>query len=122
MAHLTAAGALGRLRAVAGDEELLPGLSVHLVGGHTAGMQVVRLRTAAGHVVLASDASHFYENLAGDRPAPILHCMTGVYGAFDRIAGLADSAELIVPGHDPAVLERFPAVSGALSGRAVWIA
>ena len=73
--HLTAAGELGRLRAVAGDEELLPGLSVHLVGGHTAGMQVVRVRTSAGHVVLASDASHFYENLA-DGPAgahPALH-------------------------------------------------
>ena len=122
LAHVTAAGRLGRLRTVAGDEELLPGLSVHLVGGHTAGMQVVRLRTAIGHVVLASDASHFYENLAGDRPAPILHCMTGVYGAFDRIATLADGADLIVPGHDPAVLERFPAVSAELSGRAVWIA
>jgi hypothetical protein len=83
---------------------------------------VVRVRTAAGHAVLASDASHFYENLAADRPAPILHCMTDVYGAFDRVATLADGADLIVPGHDPAVLERHPAVSGELSGRAVWIA
>lgn len=122
LTHVTAAEGLGRLRTVAGDEELLPGLSLHLVGGHTAGMQVVRIRTPAGHVVLASDASHFYENLAGDRPPPILHCMTGVYGAFDRIATLADGAQLIVPGHDPVVLERFPALSGALSGRAVWIA
>ena len=122
LAHVTAAGRLGRLRAVAGDEELLLGLSVHLVGGHTAGMQVVRLRTPVGHVVLASDASHFYEILAGDRPAPILHCMRGVYGAFDRVATLADRAELIIPGHDPAVLERFPAVSGDLSGRVVRIA
>jgi glyoxylase-like metal-dependent hydrolase (beta-lactamase superfamily II) len=122
LAHLSGAGRLGRLRLVTGDEEVLPGLSVHLVGGHTAGMQVVRLRTSAGHVVLASDASHFYENLSGDRPAPILHCMTGVYGAFDRVATLADGAELIVPGHDPAVLERHPGVSGELTGRAVWIA
>jgi glyoxylase-like metal-dependent hydrolase (beta-lactamase superfamily II) len=122
VAHLTAAGNVGRLRLPSGDEELLPGLSVHLVGGHTAGMQVVRVRTSAGHVVLASDASHFYENLTADRPAPILHCMTGVYGAFDRIATLAGGADLIVPGHDPAVLERHPPVSGELSGRAVWIA
>ena len=122
LAHLDAAAAHGRLRLVSGDADLLPGLSVHLVGGHTAGMQVVRLRTAAGHLVLASDASHFYENLAADRPAPILHCMTGVYGAFDRIATLADGADLIVPGHDPAVLERHPPVSGRLSGRAVLLA
>jgi glyoxylase-like metal-dependent hydrolase (beta-lactamase superfamily II) len=122
LAHLAAARELGQLRAVSGDAELLPGLSVHLVGGHTAGMQVVRLRTAAGHVVLASDASHFYENLAADRPAPILHSMPGVYGAFDRISALADGADLIVPGHDPEVLERYPVVSPRLSGRAVLIA
>lgn len=122
LAHLDAAGSRGRLELLSGDAELLPGLSVHLVGGHTAGMQVVRLRTAAGHVVLASDASHFYENLADDRPAPILHCMPAVYGAFDRIATLADGADLIVPGHDPAVLERYPPLSGRLSGRAVLIA
>ena len=122
LAHLALAAEAGRLRVVAGDEELLPGLGVHLVGGHTAGMQVVRVRTAAGHVVLASDASHFYDNLAEDRPAPILHCMPSVYGAFDRITELADGAELIVPGHDPAVLERFSGVYGGLAGRAVWIA
>lgn len=122
LAHLDAARELGRLRPVSGDAELLPGLSVHLVGGHTAGMQVVRLRTAAGHVVLASDASHFYENLAADRPSPILHSMPGVYAAFDRVTALADRADLIVPGHDPEVLERYPAVPGRLGGRAVLIA
>jgi glyoxylase-like metal-dependent hydrolase (beta-lactamase superfamily II) len=122
LAHLALAAETGRLRMVSGDEELLPGLGVHLVGGHTAGMQVVRVRTAAGHVVLASDASHFYDNLAEDRPAPILHCMPSVYGAFDRITQLADGADLIVPGHDPAVLERFSGVYGGLAGRAVWIA
>jgi glyoxylase-like metal-dependent hydrolase (beta-lactamase superfamily II) len=122
LAHLARARDLGRFRAVAGDDELLPGLSVHLVGGHTAGMQVVRLRTPVGHVVLASDASHFYENLAGDRPPPILHSMPGIYGAFDRVAELADGADLIVPGHDPAVLERYPPVAPRLSGRAVLIA
>lgn len=122
IAHLDAAGAQGRLRLVSGDAEVLPGLGVHLVGGHTAGMQVVRVRTAVGHVVLASDASHFYENFADDRPAPILHSMPAVYGAFDRLAALADGADLIVPGHDPAVLERYPPVSGRLSGRAVLIA
>ncbi|MEV5300990.1 MBL fold metallo-hydrolase [Amycolatopsis methanolica] len=52
-----------RLSEVDGDAEVLPGLSVHLVGGHTAGTQIVRVATAAGPVVVASDASHFYENL-----------------------------------------------------------
>ena len=122
LAHLLAAREQGRLELVAGDVELLPGLSLHLVGGHTAGMQVVRLRTDRGHVVLASDASHFYENLADDRPPPLLHCTAAVHGAFDRVGELADRVELVVPGHDPAVLDRHPAVSPALSGRVALIA
>jgi glyoxylase-like metal-dependent hydrolase (beta-lactamase superfamily II) len=120
--HLAAVAELGRRRDVDGDEELLPGLSVHLVGGHTAGMQLVRVATAAGHVVLASDASHFYENLTSDRPAPVLHDMPGVYGAFDRITELAGAAGLIVPGHDPGVLERYPAEPADRTGRVVRIA
>lgn len=36
----------GRVRFPAEDEELFPGLSVHLVGGHTGGTQVVRVATA----------------------------------------------------------------------------
>lgn len=95
-----------RLSEVDGDVEVLPGLSVHLVGGHTAGMQIVRVATAAGPVVVASDASHFYENLDDDRPAPLLHSMPGVYGAFDRIRELGG---IVLPGHDPQVLERYPA-------------
>lgn len=108
-----------RLRLVDGDVELLPGLSVHLVGGHTAGMQIVRVATAAGPVVLASDATHFAENLEADRPAPLVHTMTGMYGAFDRIKELAGAWRLFVPGHDPVVLERFPA---EIDGRVVRIA
>ncbi len=108
LAHLRAAEAAGRVHLATGDATILPGLSVHLVGGHTAGMQVVRIQTRGGSVVLASDASHFYENLDDDRPFPILSTMTGMYAAFDRIKQLADTPNLIVPGHDPLVLDRFP--------------
>jgi glyoxylase-like metal-dependent hydrolase (beta-lactamase superfamily II) len=103
-----------------GDATVVPGLSVHLVGGHTAGtgghtagMQVVRVRTARGHVVLASGASHFYENIEDDRPFAILHHLPGMYGAFDRIKELADGPGLVVAGHDPEVLDRYPACSAA---------
>lgn len=112
----------GRVRLPDGDAEVVPGLSVHLVGGHTAGMQVVRVRTARGHVVLASDASHFYENIEQDRPFGILHSMTGMYRAFDRINELADGPHLVVPGHDPAVLDRFPPVAAELPGPGAVIA
>ncbi|KAA9158742.1 N-acyl homoserine lactonase family protein [Amycolatopsis acidicola] len=108
-----------RLDFVDGDLEILPGLSVHLVGGHTAGMQVVRVATAAGPVVLASDAAHFAENLEDDRPAPLVHTMTGMYGAFDRVKELAGPGGRYLPGHDPVVLDRFPA---EVPGRVVRVA
>jgi glyoxylase-like metal-dependent hydrolase (beta-lactamase superfamily II) len=91
-----------------GDVEVAPGVSAHLVGGHTPGMQVVRVQTAEGVVVIASDASHYYENIEEDRPFAILHDVPGTYAAFDRIAELAGQSPIIVPGHDPLVLERHP--------------
>ncbi|WP_043634540.1 N-acyl homoserine lactonase family protein [Nonomuraea candida] len=108
LARLTRARKDGRVRVVDGDASVVPGLGVHLVGGHTAGMQVVSVETARGRVVLASDAAHFYENIEGDRPFPILHSMTGVYGAFDRVNELAGDPGRVVAGHDPLVLDRFP--------------
>lgn len=122
LAHLLAARDQGRVRLVDGDAAVVPGLGVHLVGGHTAGMQVVRVRTGRGHVVLASDASHFYENIEDDRPCAILHDLPGVYGAFDRIRALADADALVVPGHDPGVLDRFPPPSPSLAGLVAVIA
>ena len=46
-----------------GVDELAPGLTVHHVGGHSKGLQVVRVWTRRGWMVLASDASHFYANM-----------------------------------------------------------
>ena len=45
-----------------GEGEIAPGVTVHRVGGHSDGLQVVRVETARGPVVIASDAMHFYAN------------------------------------------------------------
>ena len=52
----------------AGDAELAPGITLHAAGGHSDGLQFVKVNTARGPVVLASDVSHFYEN-SGERSA-----------------------------------------------------
>ncbi|CDY79003.1 SoxH protein, homolog [Caballeronia glathei] len=102
-----------------GASSLTPGLSVHWVGGHTNGLQVVRVHTARGWVVLASDASHFYANMQQSRPFP------GVYNVGDMLEGyaaahrLADSAEHVIPGHDPDVLKRYAPHDRETEG---WIA
>ena len=91
----------GRVAFADGEREIVPGVRVHRVGGHTAGMQIVSVRTARGQAVLASDASHYYRSLEEEIPFLTLHDIPGVYRAFQRIRELADAPELIVPGHDP---------------------
>ena len=108
----------GRVRFHDGDSQIAPGLSVHRVGGHTDGLQVVRVHTAKGWMVLASDATHLYANIEQRRPFPAVYNVGDMLEAFGRIYGMADAPELVIPGHDPEVLSRFPALSKAHEG---WI-
>lgn len=109
----------GRARFHDGAAELAPGLSVHLVGGHSMGLQVVRVRTRRGWVVLASDASHFYANMEQGRPFPIAASITDTLEGYGTLRRLASSPAHVVPGHDPLVLERYPAAGPGLEGIAV---
>jgi len=106
----------GRVNLIDGAEELAPGLSVHFVGGHTGGTQVVRVHTERGWVVLASDSSHYYENFEAKRPFSIAWDPDRVLAGFKALYALADSEQHIVPGHDPMVLDRYPAPSPDLEG------
>ena len=108
-----------RVRFHDGDAEIAPGISLHLIGGHTMGMQAVRVKTRRGWLVLASDASHFYANMEQTRPFPIVWSVAEMVDGYARLRSLADSAEHIIPGHDPLVLERYPAPSSELRGIAV---
>ena len=91
----------GRVRFHAGDAELAPGLSVHLIGGHTMGLQAVRVHTERGWIVLASDASHYYRNMKERRPFPIVFNVGQMVEGWLRLQELADSPDHVVPGHDP---------------------
>jgi len=106
----------GRVRFHDGDAEIAPGVSLHLIGGHTMGLQVVRVATRRGWVVLASDASHFYANMEQVRPFPIVYSMAAMVEGYGRLLALADSPAHIIPGHDPLVLERYPPPNSALRG------
>ncbi len=108
----------GRVAFHDGDSEVAPGISVHLMGGHTNGLQVVRVRTRRGWVVLASDASHLYANIGQARPFPVVYNVGDMLEAYGKIRRLADSEAHIVPGHDPDVLKRYPAAAGGLED---WI-
>ena len=107
-----------RVRFHEGDQEIAPGISLHLIGGHTMGMQAVRVATRRGWVVLASDASHFYANMEQTRPFPIVYSVDDMVAGYERLRSLAASPGHVIPGHDPLVMQRYPAVKG-LEGIAV---
>jgi glyoxylase-like metal-dependent hydrolase (beta-lactamase superfamily II) len=109
----------GRLRFHDGDEEIAPGLSVHFIGGHTMGLQSVRVFTRRGWVVLASDAAHLYANIEQVRPYPIIYNLGQMLEGYETLKRLASSPAHIVPGHDPLVLKRYPAAKPGLEGVAV---
>ena len=114
----------GRLRFVEGDDqEIIPGIRCYTGGKHTWASQYVsaRLRGSAasagqaapahGTAVFASDNIYLYENL--DKRAAIAQTLDAASNlkAQDRIRSLASDPRLIVPGHDPAVFEKFERVA-----------
>ena len=108
-----------RVRFHDGDAELAPGLSVHRLGGHTDGTQCVRVWTQRGWVVLASDSAHYYEHFHDSRLFIGTFNAGAAIQAYRRLRELAGgSLRHIVPGHDPMVMERYPAAAG-LEGIAV---
>ena len=101
----------GRLSLVNGDaQEIVPGITCYTGGKHTFQSQYVGVSTHAGTVVLASDNMYLYENL--EKHVPIAQTLDAASNlrAQDRMKQLAASPRLIVPGHDPAVFEKFPKV------------
>lgn len=102
----------GRVKFHSGASEISDGVSVHLVGGHSRGLQFVRVRTRRGWVVVASDASHYYANFEQNRPFPIVYDVGETLEGYDQMRHLASSGAHIVPGHDPLVLKRYPAQAG----------
>lgn len=100
----------GRLVLQDGSASPVRGLSMHRVGGHTPGLQVVSVRTERGRVVVMSDASHFYEHFERGLSFPHADDPQRSIAGFAFIGDLADSGDHAVPGHDPLVLARYPAV------------
>ena len=92
-----------------GDAEFAPGIELIYIGGHTAGLQSVRVHTRRGWVVLASDAAHYYANLHKESPFPIVFHVGDMLDGFRKLMKRADTPDHMVPGHDPLVRARYPA-------------
>jgi glyoxylase-like metal-dependent hydrolase (beta-lactamase superfamily II) len=101
----------GRLHLVDGDQEILPGIRVYTGGRHTYASQYVSVPTRSGTIILASDNMYLYENL--EKHAPIAQTFDAASNlkAQDRMKEIAGDPKRVMPGHDPAVMTRFPQVA-----------
>jgi glyoxylase-like metal-dependent hydrolase (beta-lactamase superfamily II) len=106
----------GRVEFYDGDAEMAPGITLHKIGGHSRGLQSLCVATKSGPVVLASDASHYYENFETGNPYPIVVDMEATLSGYEVLKRLAGDPRRIVPGHDPLVLKRYPPLNTASKG------
>jgi glyoxylase-like metal-dependent hydrolase (beta-lactamase superfamily II) len=109
----------GRVTFHDGAGEIAPGIEVHRIGGHSKGLQCVRVKTQRGPVVLASDTTHLYAHVEQGRVFPITYNVGEVLEGYQTLKRLAGGMNRIVPGHDPLVLARYPAAKPGLEG---WVA
>jgi glyoxylase-like metal-dependent hydrolase (beta-lactamase superfamily II) len=106
----------GRVHFHDGDDEIASDLSLHFIGGHTMGLQSVRVMTRRGAVVLASDAAHLYAHLEQGRAYPVVYNVADMLEGHRTLQRLASSPRHIVPGHDPLVAKLYPAARAGLDG------
>ena len=104
---------MGRVTLVRGDDETsISGIGFHIGGKHTWQSQFVSVETRANStVVLASDNVYLYENLDTHKPIAQTLDADSNLRTQEHMRTLASSLKLVVPGHDPAVFDRFPHVS-----------
>ncbi len=93
-----------------GNDPIAPGVELIHIGGHTRGLQSLRVLTERGWVVLASDAAHYYDNLRLRNPFPIVFNVGDMLTGYETLLRNAALPDHIVPGHDPEVLRIYPHV------------
>ena len=99
-----------RLVIVDGDVQIAPGLDLFLAPGHTLGLQVVRVNTAKGPVVVGSDCAHVFRGYREDNPSVFIMDMPAWIRSFDKVKALAP-IDLIFPGHDILMEQNYPKVA-----------
>jgi hypothetical protein len=93
-----------RLRLLADEDEVAPGITVFRAGVHQKGTLAVAIETEKGTVVY-SDAAYRRGNVEALHPIGLARSLDEAYASYARIAQAAD---IFLPGFEPALLDEFP--------------
>lgn len=105
---------IGRFEIVDGNREIVAGISVVKLPGHTIGFQGVSVKTRKGNYLIGSDFLPLFENWPNKNEDPIpsgIH--VNLFDYYDSFKKVKEFAGSILPGHDIKVLEQecYPIIS-----------
>ena len=103
MAYLTTE-ALERLHLVEGEAEVVPGIRVWETGCHHRHSQAISIETAKGKAIMA-DSVFYFDNIEQNVYLGICQNVFECIDLWDRIRR---EAAIVLPSHDPAILQRYP--------------
>ncbi len=87
------------------DAEVVPGIRVMWIGGHTPCSQAICVQTTQGEAILTGDTVSLLANIEKQIPMGIYHNLKECRAALKK---LAQKDAIILPSHDPGVFDRFP--------------
>ena len=109
----------GRVELHEGMVEIAPGITLHPAPGHADGLQVARVHTRRGWVVLASDATHYYEHFMTKRLFMTAFHLGEMLDSYRVLEKLAPTNRHIIPGHDPHVMKEYEPPKPSLAGAVI---
>jgi len=97
-----------RVKQLEGEREsVLEGVEALCTGGHTPGLVSVAVHAGDGTRVICGDVVPRWQNVTETVPCGIHHDVTEALKALEIVKNEAGCLENILPGHDPAITERF---------------
>jgi glyoxylase-like metal-dependent hydrolase (beta-lactamase superfamily II) len=110
-AYLASLEGTDRLALLKGDREILPGIECLLAPGHSVGLQAVAVNTADGTAIAGSDCAHLFRNYQEDWPSALIVDLVAWMKTYDKLRERASSGDLLFPGHDRIMSEKYPEVA-----------
>lgn len=113
--NLKSADDEGRLTAINGDQEILPGIKCLLAPGHSIALQAVAVNTHKGIAILGSDCAHLFRNYEQEWPSALIIDMVAWVNSLEKLKSSASLPELLFPGHDPLMTSNYSEVAPGIT-------